>query len=61
MAIKFDATMTEADFKKPLLDAAEDRLAREARGDVDLHVEGLKDSVLSWLLRVLSGGAPKSA
>ena len=36
MVIDFQATMTEADFKRPLLDAAEDRLAREARGDVDL-------------------------
>ena len=61
MAINFDTTMTEADFKKPLLDATEERLAREARGDVDLNVEGLRDSVFSWLLRVLSGGARKSA
>ena len=41
MVIDFQATMTEADFKRPLLDAAEERLAREARGDVDLTVEGL--------------------
>jgi hypothetical protein len=61
MATNFDTTMTEADFKKPLLDATEERLAREARGDVDLNVEGLKDSVLSWLLRAVSGGARKSA
>ena len=61
MAINFDTTMTEADFKKPLLDATEERLAREARGDVDLNVEGLRDSLVSWLLRVVSGGAQKSA
>ena len=61
MAINFDTTMTEADFKKPLLDATEERLAREARGEVDLNVEGLKDSLVSWLLRVVSGGARKSA
>jgi hypothetical protein len=61
MAINFETTMTEADFKKPLLDATEERLAREARGEVDLNVEGLKDSVFSWLLRVLSGGTRKSA
>jgi len=59
--MNFDATMTEADFKKPLLDATEERMAREARGGVDLHVEGLKDSLLSWLFRVVSGGARKSA
>jgi hypothetical protein len=61
MAINFDTTMTEADFKKPLLDATEERLAREARGDVDLKVEGLRDSLFSWLLRAVSGGAQKSA
>ncbi len=61
MAMNFDTTMTEADFKKPLLDATEERLAREIRGEVDLNVEGLRDSVLSWLLRVMSGGARKSA
>ncbi len=57
----FDTTMTEADFKKPLLDATEERLAREARGEVDLHVEGLRDSVFSWLVRLVSGRAHESA
>jgi hypothetical protein len=61
MAVKFDTTMTEADFTKPLLDATEERLAREARGEVDLHVEGLKDSLLSWLMRTVSGGGRKAA
>jgi hypothetical protein len=61
MAINFETTMTEADFKKPLLDATEERLAREARGEVDLNVEGLRDSIFSWLLRMVSGGARKSA
>jgi hypothetical protein len=61
MAVKFDATMTEADFKQPLLDATEERLAREARGEVDLHVEGLKDSLLSRLMRTVSGGSRKAA
>jgi hypothetical protein len=61
MTMNFDTTMTEADFKKPLLDATEERAAREARGDVDLNVEGLKDSVLSWLVRMVSGGGGKSA
>jgi hypothetical protein len=56
MVIDFKATMTEADFKRPLLDAAEERLAREARGDVDLAVEGLNDSLLSRLIRLVSGG-----
>jgi hypothetical protein len=61
MAVKFDTPMTEADFTKPLLDATEERLAREARGEVDLHVEGLKDSLLSWLMRTVSGGGRKAA
>jgi hypothetical protein len=61
MAVKFDATMTEADFKQPLLDATEERLAREARGEVDLHVEGLKDSLLSRIMRTVSGGGRKAA
>jgi hypothetical protein len=56
MVINFQATMTEADFKRPLLDAAEARLVLEARGDVDLTVEGLADSLLSRLLRLVSGG-----
>jgi hypothetical protein len=56
MVIDFKSTMTEADFKRPLLDAAEERLARDARGDVDLAVEGLNDSLLSRLIRLVSGG-----
>jgi hypothetical protein len=56
MGVDFQATMTEADFKRPLLDAAEDRLAREASGGADLSVEGLTDSLLSRLLRLVAGG-----
>jgi hypothetical protein len=57
MAIQFDSTLTEAEFPRPLLDPAEERLAREAHGDSDLSVEGLADSLLSKLVRlVLSGG-----
>lgn len=55
MVIDFRATLTEADFKRPLLDAAEERLVREVRGDVDLAVEGLTDSLLSRLVRLFSG------
>jgi len=56
MVIDFQSTMTEADFKRPLLDAAEERLAREARGEVDLAVEGLTDSLLSRLYRLVARG-----
>jgi hypothetical protein len=55
MGVDFQSTMTEADFKRPLLDAAEERLAREA-GGADLSVEGLTDSLLSRLIRLVSGG-----
>ena len=62
MGADFRSTMTEADFKRPLLDATEERLAREARGDVDLAVEGLNDSLLSRLIRLVGGrgGAARS-
>lgn len=53
--IDFESTMTEADFQRPLLDAAEERLAREARG-VDLEVEGLRNSFLSRLMGLVAGG-----
>jgi len=56
MMANFETTITEADFKRPLLEAAEEQLARETRGDVDLAVEGLADSVMSRLLRLVTGG-----
>jgi hypothetical protein len=56
MVVDVQSTMTEADFTRPLLDAAEERLAREAHGDADLAVEGLADSLLSRLVRLFSGG-----
>ena len=59
MVIDFQATMTESDFKRPLLDAAEARLALEARGEIDLAVEGLSDSLLSRLVRLVSGGGAR--
>ena len=55
MVIDFKATMTEADFKRPLLEAAEEQLARP-RGDVDLAVEGLAHSILSRIVGLFSGG-----
>jgi hypothetical protein len=60
MVIDFTSTMTEAEFKRPLLDATEDRVAREARGEMDLAVEGLRDSLLSRLVRLVSGGGGRS-
>ena len=56
MVVDFQATMTEADFTRPLLDAAHERV----RGDVDLTVEGLADSLFSRLIRLVSGGGGRS-
>jgi hypothetical protein len=55
MQISFESTMTEADFKKPLLDPAEDRLAREMRGEADLEVDGLVESLFGRLLLLFAG------
>jgi hypothetical protein len=57
--IAFDSTVTEADFQRPLLDAAEAHLAREARGGVDLEVEGLRDSFLSRIVGLVAGGGAR--
>jgi hypothetical protein len=61
MPTHFETTMTEADFKQPLLDATEERLLRDAHGDVDLKVEGLRDSFFSWFVGLFSGGRRESA
>jgi hypothetical protein len=58
MAINFESTMTEADFKRPLLDANEERMARELRSEPDLSVDGLRGSLMSQLL-TLFGGAKR--
>jgi hypothetical protein len=55
MVIDFKSTLTDTDFKRPLLEAAEVELVREARGDVDLAVPGLADSLLSRLVRLFGG------
>jgi hypothetical protein len=53
MAINFESTMTEAEFKAPLLDAKEEQLARETR-DADFSVDGLDRSLLGQLLSLFS-------
>jgi hypothetical protein len=55
MVIDFRSTLTDTDFKRPLLEAAEEQLVREVRGDVDLAVPGLADSLLSRLMRLFGG------
>ena len=55
MAINFEQTMSEKDFKRSLLDPCEDRLARELRGDSDLDIEGFRWSLLGRLLSLFTG------
>ncbi len=56
MAINFESTMTEADFKKPLLDSNEAQLARELRGgDADFTVDGLRSSFFASFLATIFG------
>lgn len=50
MTINFESTLTDAEFKQPILDTNEERLAREIRGDADFSVDGLDRSLLSRLL-----------
>jgi hypothetical protein len=54
MPTNFENTMTEADFKRPLLDANEARLARELQRDADFRVDSLNGSLLGRLLNFLS-------
>lgn len=55
MMVNFESTMTEAEFKRPLLDKSEEMLARELRGDADLAVEGLRVTILSRLIALFVG------
>ncbi len=48
--MNFETTMTEADFQRPLLEANEAELARKARPEPDLSVDGLQNSLLARLL-----------
>jgi hypothetical protein len=50
----FDDTMTEADFVRPLLDAAEERFVTAGR-EPDLAVDGLEATLVSKLLTLLQG------
>jgi hypothetical protein len=57
MAMNFEDTInTKIDFHRPLLDAAEERLAREmhAGGETDLRVDSLNGSLLGRVLNYFS-------
>lgn len=55
MGINFETTITEADFKKPLLDPKEDQLARDLAREKDFTVDGLANSLFGRLLNLFSG------
>jgi hypothetical protein len=55
MTFNPEKTMSEADFKRPLLDPSEERLVRELQRDSDFRVDGLRYSVLGHLLSLFSG------
>ncbi|HEX6996508.1 MAG TPA: hypothetical protein VF322_00080 [Gammaproteobacteria bacterium] len=48
--MNFETTITEADFKRPLLDAGEEQLVRQMQREPDLDVDGLKGSLLARLM-----------
>jgi hypothetical protein len=54
MANNFENTITENDFKRPLLDAKEERLARELQRDADFSVDSLNGSLLGRVLNFFS-------
>jgi hypothetical protein len=56
MTDNFDMTARTGEYKRPLLDASEERLARELQRDSDFSVDSLDKSLLA---RFLSFLAPK--
>ena len=60
MGVNFETTIPKADFTRPLLDAAEQQVARELRGETDLHVEGLGHTLLSRFLGLFVRGGSRS-
>jgi hypothetical protein len=55
MTFNPDKTITTAEFKRPLLDPSEERLARELQRDSELRVDGLRWSLLGRLLSLFGG------
>lgn len=55
MTFNPDTTMTHFEFKRPLLDPSEDRLARDLQRDSELRVDGLRYSLLGRLLSLFGG------
>lgn len=55
MTFNPDTTITDFEFKRPLLDPSEERLARDLQRDSDLRVDGLRYSLLGRILSLFSG------
>ena len=56
MTFNPDTTATSTfEFKRPLLDPNEERLARELQRDSDFRVDGLRNSLLGLLAGLFSG------
>jgi hypothetical protein len=53
--MEFDDTLTEADFRRPLLEPSEERLLAMLRNEPDLAVDGLEHSLVSRLLTLFGG------
>ncbi|HEY8519749.1 MAG TPA: hypothetical protein VIN61_06695 [Gammaproteobacteria bacterium] len=48
--MNFETTITEADFKRPLLETGEEQLVGQLQREPDLDVDGLRGSLLTRLL-----------
>jgi hypothetical protein len=55
MTFNPDRTITDFEFKRPLLDPNEERLARDLQRDSDLRVDGLRYSLLGRILSLFGG------
>jgi hypothetical protein len=55
MTFNPDKTSATSEFKRPLLDPSEERLARELQRDSALRVDGLRLSLLGRFLSLFGG------
>jgi hypothetical protein len=55
MTFNPDKTSTTSEFKRPLLEPSEERLARDLQRDSELRVDGLRYSLLGRILSFFGG------
>jgi hypothetical protein len=55
MTFNPDKTRTDSEFKRPLLEPSEERLARDLQRDSELRVDGLRYSLLGRILSLFGG------